>query len=138
MWAGCQTAPCCSVTMCEPVFDSSSLRVAKWELVACNRDTKLAPYALLSGAKLSHCLFIHEFLPLRGPPIRVKGGMHCSPLHGSTHAADPCMQADAKASVDTLEAVTSLALQGCKAAAGAMREALLQHVQSLAVRRGAV
>jgi hypothetical protein len=38
--------------------------------------------------------------------------------------------------VETLEAVTTLALQGCKAAAGAMREALLQHVRSLAVCRG--
>lgn len=65
--------------------------------------------------------------------------MRCLLLHGK-HACAPDsiwrMQADAKASVDTLEAVTALALQGCKAAAGAMREALLQHVQSLAVRRG--
>ncbi len=38
--------------------------------------------------------------------------------------------------METLEAVTTLALQGCKAAAGAMREALLQHVRSLAVCRG--
>lgn len=38
--------------------------------------------------------------------------------------------------MDTLEAVSSLALQGCRAAAGAMREALLRHVRSLAVRRG--
>ena len=69
--------------------------------------------------------------------------MHCLLLHGQQCMCtmrDPtwCMQADAKASVDTLEAVTALALQGCKAAAGAMREALLQHVQSLAVRRGAM
>ena len=65
--------------------------------------------------------------------------MRCSLLHGMRACAPNTMrhmQADAKASVDTLEAVTALALQGCKAAAGAMREALLQHVQSLAVRRG--
>ena len=56
--------------------------------------------------------------------------------HACTPNGIPHTQADAKASVDTLEAVTALALQGCKAAAGAMREALLQHVQSLAMRRG--